>query len=403
MLQRIFLTAIAVIYGLNLFDIIQVSPVALTAQVEPSAGEKPSAGEEPSALSISTPATAASRPLLQEQFVNIADAMPRVHAPTAIINAEGELHSYWYGGTREGARDVAIYGARFDSLTNTWTDHRKVIDRISSGKRTRRGVSKIGNPVAYTHPDGRVWLFYVNVSIGGWAWSTINLATSTDGGMTFTDDKRLVTSPFFNRSTLVKSPPINLSDGSVGLPAYHELASKHGELIKIDVNGDVIDKRRIPSTLPALQPALVSTTDGRLLAFLRNAADENRMLLRSESVDQGITWSQATNVNVPNPNSAIAVETTPSGLLLAFNDHPENRDILSLAHSEDNGHSWQVFHVLEYKPNINKQDHTNEFSYPWFVKDQAGVYNLFYTWQRTHIKHVRFNEAWLAEKLQGVI
>lgn len=396
MLQRIFLTAIAVLYGLNVFDIIQVTPTALFEEAEPSARTKPS-------VLTKKPIAASSRPQIQEQFVNIDDAVPRVHAPTATINAEGELHSFWYAGTREGARDVAIFGARFDPTTNTWIDHRKVIDRISSGKRTNRGVSKIGNPVAYTHPDGRVWLFYVNVSIGGWAWSTVNLATSRDGGMTFNEDKRLVTSPFFNRSTLVKSPPVNLPDGTVGLPAYHELASKHGELIKIDDNGNVIDKRRIPSTLPALQPALVATADGKLLAFLRNAADEDRKLLRSESADHGITWSQASNTNVPNPNSAIAVETTPTGLLLAFNNHPENRDVLSLAHSQDDGHSWQVFHVLEYKPNVNKRDHTNEFSYPWFVKDETGFYNLFYTWQRTHIKHVRFNEAWLAEKLQSVI
>ena len=127
------------------------------------------------------------------------------------------------------------------------------------------------------------------------------------------------------------------------------------------------------------------------------------MMLRSESVDQGATWSQTTNTDVPNPNSAIAVETTPTGLLLAFNNDPENRDVLSLAHSQDDGHSWQVFHVLEYQPNLSKRDHTNEFSYPWFVKDQSGVYHLFYTWQRTHIKHVMFNEAWLAEKLQSAI
>ena len=36
-----------------------------------------------------------------------------------------------------------------------------------------------------------------------------------------------------------------------------------------------------------------------------------------------------------------------------------------------------------------------------FVKDQNGFYHLFYAWQRTYIKHIRFNETWLEEQLRG--
>jgi predicted neuraminidase len=316
-----------------------------------------------------------------------------------MINARGEMHSYWYGGTREGAEDVAIYGARFDRLTSTWVDHRRIIDRVSASEQSNRWVRKIGNPVAFGHPDGRVWLFYVNVSVGGWAWSAINLATSNDGGMTFGGDKRLVTSPFFNRSTLVKSPALELPDGTIGLPVHHQLLSKHGEMLKLNNDGAVIDKRRIPSKLPALQPALVKMPDGSLLAFLRNGAEDQRMLLRSTSHNWGLSWSSATNADIPNPNSAVAVTFTPGGLLLAFNNDPKNRDVLSLAHSTDEGKSWRILHVLEYQPNLHEHDHSNEFSYPWFVQDDNGFYHLFYTWQRTFIKHVQFNNAWLEQQL----
>ena len=382
LLKISLLAAIAAVYGLNLLDVLVVPSDTVSPYLTPSR----------------TPVAESTQALFHQQFVNRAEVVPRVHAPTAIINANGELHSYWYGGASEGAEDVAIYGARFDHEANAWTDHHKLVSPVSASVQTGYWVRKIGNPVAFAHPDGRVWLFYVNVTIGGWALSAINLATSSDGGRTFPGHKRLVTSPFFNRSTLVKTPAIEFADGSIGLPVHHQMLAKHGELLKLNSQGDVVDKRRIPSELSALQPALVSLPDGTLLAFMRSDAGK---LLRSSSENQGATWSQAVSVDVPNPDSAVAVVSTSTGLLLAFNNDPKNRDVLNLAHSIDGGKSWQEFYVLEYLPNLHEHDHSNEFSYPWFVKDQNGFYHLFYAWQRTYIKHVRFNETWLEEQLRG--
>ena len=140
--------------------------------------------------------------------------------------------------------------------------------------------------------------------------------------------------------------------------------------------------------------------DGTLVAFLRSSAGK---VLRSSSENLGTTWSPAMIIDIPNPDSAVAVVSTPTGLLLAFNNDPKNRDRLSLAHSNDGGNTWREFHQLEYQPNLHEHDHSNEFSYPWLVRDENGFYHLFYAWQRTFIKHVRFNEAWLAGRLQGEV
>lgn len=383
MLKIGLLLAIAAIYGLNL----------LTMRVAPP--DDDGGSERPSGKTVAVSTEA----FFHEQFVNPAsEVVPRVHAPTAIINAEGELHGYWYGGASEGATDVAIYGARFDPEANVWRDHRQIISPASASDQTRYWVRKVGNPVAFAHPDGRVWLFYINVTIGGWALSAINLATSTDGGRSFSGDKRLVTSPFFNRSTLVKTPAFELANGFIGLPVHHQMMAKHAELLTLDNAGNVIDKRRLPAELPALQPAMVSLPGGTLLAFMRS---DGGKILRSSSENQGASWSPAVQVDVPNPDSAVAVVATPTGLLLAFNNDPKDRDVLSLAHSHDGGNSWREFHVLENQPNLHEHDHSNEFSYPWFVKDPNGSYHLFYTWQRTSIKHVRFNDVWLVEALRG--
>ena len=40
-----------------------------------------------------------------------------------------------------------------------------------------------------------------------------------------------------------------------------------------------------------------------------------------------------------------------------------------------------------------------EFSYPSLTQTTPGEFHLLYTWNRAYIKHVRFNQAWLDERL----
>jgi hypothetical protein len=40
-----------------------------------------------------------------------------------------------------------------------------------------------------------------------------------------------------------------------------------------------------------------------------------------------------------------------------------------------------------------------EFSYPSLIRTARGEFHLLYTWNRAYIKHVRFNQAWLDERL----
>jgi predicted neuraminidase len=39
-----------------------------------------------------------------------------------------------------------------------------------------------------------------------------------------------------------------------------------------------------------------------------------------------------------------------------------------------------------------------EFSYPFLIRARDGEFHLVYTWNRSFIRTVRFNEAWLAEQ-----
>ena len=143
-----------------------------------------------------------------------------------------------------------------------------------------RHVRKIGNPIVYRHPDGRLWLFFVTVSVGGWAGSSISLAESADNGETWSRARRLVTSPFFNLSTLVKGSAFRYADGTIGLPVYHEFLGKFGEMLRIGSDGRILDKTRFTSGRHALQPEIaVPSARRRAVGMLRYAGDAPRRVL----------------------------------------------------------------------------------------------------------------------------
>src|SRR5690606_3881615 len=101
-----------------------------------------------------------------------------------------------------------IRGARFGADSQRWGTDFKLISRETTQRLLQRDIRKLGNPVIALAPNDRLWLFYVSVSVGGWAGSAINAMYSDDGGEQWSEPKRLITSPFFNLSTLVRNPPV---------------------------------------------------------------------------------------------------------------------------------------------------------------------------------------------------
>ena len=341
-----------------------------------------------------------SRPSFHANFVNEGTLASLVHAATAIIDPDGRLRCYWYGGSREGASDVEIYTAVFDREADAWIGHHSVFDRQTVTRATGSYVRKLGNAVAVTRSEGEVWLFYVTVPIGGWAYSAINLAKSLDGGTTFVTHKRLIASPFLNRSMIVRSPTWPYDDGTLALPAHYEVQNKHAEILRLDDTGNVIGKQRINGDMPSLQPQLL--VDEQLtVAVMRNGvyADAGRRVLIATSKDRGRSWSQTRETGIANPNAAVAGLRSAQGYLFVYNNHEEKRDQLSLGFASEADGAWQELHLLEYEEDTRK--HEYRFSYPWFVRHD-GNYHLFYTWNRKRIKHVVFNDAWLAQKIEAL-
>lgn len=336
---------------------------------------------------------ASSKPLFKSQLLPSSSA--QVHSATAVELADGRLRAFWYGGTREGAADVAIYTSVYSPKEDTWSPERAVMTRELAQRSLQRYVRKLGNPVGGRDRGGRLCLFFVSVSVGGWAGSAINLAISEDEGETWGPPRRLIASPFFNISTLVKGVPLLLSDGTTALPAYHEFLGKFGELLRVDDQGRVIGKTRLSWGKSSLQPVIVPRSETEAVAFMRYAGEPPARVLVIHTSDAGAHWSEPVKTALPNPNSAVGSVLLAGGpLVLAFNNAEENREDLSLALSSDFGNSWRVARRLEGE-SLPPHAPVPEYSYPWIMQGRAGELHVLYTWGRSRIKHVVFNRAWL--------
>ena len=371
----------------------------------PFATEPPAALEEQvEQVPIVTPATKQ----LQNKFLSQPTvANPRatwlpdtgaasVHAASLIALKDGALRAFWFAGSREGAPDVVINSAVFDPQSSLWSAPTVVMDRVSAEKGLQRYIAKLGNPVPSRMADGRLQLFFVTVSIGGWAGSSISTMISGDEGLTWGRPQRLISSPLLNLSTLVKSPALRFSDGRLGLPAYHEWIGRFGEFLRVEGN-QVIDKRRMTSGRGAIQPVILVNDPQAATALFRQTRSSGlpKNIPVSLTQDAGQSWQPSEDLMIANPNSALASLTLKNGIrLLVLNNIEVGRHRLVLLMKQPQSDQWQVIQMLEDDEAL-PNDQRKEFSYPYLVSANGNDAHLVYTWDRKKIRHMNFSSAWL--------
>jgi predicted neuraminidase len=281
-----------------------------------------------------------ARPMTPRLAVVAETSHGVVHAPSALEQPDGSIRAFWFEGAVEAGRDVRIRTAALAG--GAWSGHGDVADAVSTGEDLGVGVRTIGNPVVFAHPSDGYWMVHPTVTLGGWAGSSLALRRSRDGRV-FGPARRLWSSVFLNLSTLAKAPGVALSDGSVALPAYHEMIGGFGELLFIDPAGRVRDKARMGARgLSAIQPWMLATGERTAFALCRDLSKRARRIWRTETADAGLSWSPAAPIELPNPNSAIALTALEGGRAgLVFNDHETDRTILRLAVTSDDGRSFR--------------------------------------------------------------
>lgn len=320
---------------------------------------------------------------LSHAIIPMPAGVPSAHASSLASLPGGELITFWWAGSRESGPDVKVYASRWSN--GKWSRQWEVASRDTLGKALGYGVRRIGNPVAWTAADGSIHLYVVATGLGGWAASRVVQLQSHDQGATFQARRVLPMSPLFNTSTLVRSAPVGLADGSWWLPAYFEIGYKYPLLMAFDANGDPQRLTRIGTRTQSLQPSLVPVSNTEIRAWMRDDG-VSRRVQQAVSRDGGQTWRDLEASTLFNDSTAVAVLRLSNGSLLMLHNREDMdgsaRSALTLSLSEDGGSWRQLTDIVDGVAG-------DEFSYPamYQVGDEL---HITYTWQRRAIAHHQF-------------
>lgn len=320
-----------------------------------------------------------------------------VHCASLSESANGDLCCTWYGGSREGARDVCVWLSqlhRSSSAESTWSAPVAIMDYQRAQQGSQQFIKKVGNALVFHDNADRMWMVFVSIALGGWSTSSLNATYSTDGGTTWSPCQRLWLSPMLNLSELVRCPPVMMSSGEIGVPIYHECAGVFPEMLWLRVDQRKLEyrKSRLCGGRQWLQPSVVPTGPQSAICYLR-CANPSRRVGYQLTLDAGESWNSPELLELPNPNSAVCgVLMSDSGVLLALNNSADKRDSLSLAYSANGISDWKIVATLDEVPE-------QKFSYPTIFRDRSGMIHLVYSWKMEKLRHVSFNDAWVYQQL----
>ena len=363
------------------------------------------------------------------------------HASNIIPLGNGDLGCVWFGGTQEGIADISIYFSRLAKDRDTWTQPVKLSDDPTRSEQ---------NPILFPTPEGKLWLIYTAQKSGNQDSAIVRYRVSDDFGVTWGPIGVL----FEQAGTFVRQPVVVLDNGEWLIPIFY-CRTQPGEkwvgnddisAVKISADqGKTWQEFIVPNSVGCVHMNVEKLADGSLLALYRSRWAD--FIYRSESRDNGRSWSEPLATDLPNNNSSIQFTRLANGHLAIVYNHisaeqaTERRASLydeieeeeestegttpmaveptvttsgrsafwgtprapmTLAISEDEGKTWPYRRNLEvgdgYCMTNNSQQQINrEFSYPSIKQGSDGHLHITYTYFRQKIKYVRVLESWVKE------
>lgn len=334
----------------------------------------------------------------------------------------------YFAGSREGASDVCIYQSFFSppkpyakssdksrtkhlsenpqkdlAKDKGWSEPRAILCPNDLSKMAGKFIKKLGNPVSFIDAKGRVHLFVVGVSMGGWATSKIYWAVFDRELSSLNFVRELHLSPILNLSHLVRNPAMILDNGGFVLPIYNEFAQKYPLLLEINGDYEVLSTQKpFYKDLPRnqLQPSFVPLDFSKYFGVSRRyGVDSSMKAALCEREKMGKNSCKTLSTNLQNFDSSSVLFRLGDFVFLLHNraknaqsKNANNREELWLYKLQDFdiAKSSLENHLgggqVNFKP-IERLDELEgkEVSYPSVAINSEFVH-ISYTYGREHIR-----------------
>ena len=350
------------------------------------------------------------------------------HAPGIVECPNGDLLASWYRGSGErSADDVAVYGARLRKGESKWSDDFLMADFPNFPD---------CNTCMMVDGEKRLWLFWPTVLANSWESCLTNYFCakeySADGPPQWDHHGLVLLKPDDFKDALVgplekrvaelpegqrvfgqryleamktrsseklyqrlgwqpRCKPTVLPSGRILLPLYTDTFSISIMAVSDDAGRSWYASKPLIG-YGNIQPTVLRRNDGTLVAYMRENGLGNNIRV-CESKDDGITWGEVGNSELPNPGAGIdGVRLSNGHWVLIYNDTVRDRKSLAVSISEDEGQTWKKTRHLE------KHD-AGSYHYPAIIQAADGTIHAIYSYfvqDGKSMKHAAFNEEWIA-------
>ncbi|MFN7025718.1 MAG: exo-alpha-sialidase [Pseudorhizobium sp.] len=360
--------------------------------------------------------------------------MAQNHAPFLHMQADGSLICAWFGGSLEGKSDISIYASVLPEGASTWGPPQRLSFDPDHSEQ---------NPVLFKAPDGRLLLLHTSQPSGNQDECRIRMTEiATDAA----DPTRLTAAEGrcldLPRGCFVRAPVVIRADGAWLLPIFRCIprpgqkwnGSHDTAAIGISQDGGATwTLEELSQSIGCVHLSPVSLDETTMTAFFRRRQAD--FVYRTESTDQGLTWSIPAPTDLPNNNSSIAAIALDDGRVAIIcnpvnaaaspdrrtslydelgeeDERPEAdptggcapiwgvpRAPVSVCISHDGGQTFPQRILIEDGPgtclsNDSTDGRNKEISYPWLLAGPDGSLHIAYTYHRRAIKYVRLAPGW---------